>query len=273
MTSTAHHPLVIPETGEHVQPTARTELDAALATLRSRAGAWTATSIEQRLELLDELIRETLAAAPAWTTQAAAAKGIRRDSTLMGEDWISGPVAVLRNLQLLARTLREIRDTGRPQPPTLEVAPNGQVVAKVFPADWVDKLFFTDFTGEVRLQRDVTLDQATAEMGRIYREGYTPTPEVALVLGAGNVSSIGPMDALYELFVKDRVVLLKMNPVNEHLGPHWAAAFSTARPGRVPAHRLRRQRGRRLPHRPRRGRRDPHHRVGPDPRPHRVRAR
>jgi hypothetical protein len=39
------------------------------------------------------------------------------------------------------------------------------------------------------------------------------------------VSSIGPMDTLYELFAKDRVVLLKMNPVNEHLGPYWAEAF------------------------------------------------
>jgi hypothetical protein len=225
MTSTSTGTLAIPEATHRIPPTPQRDLDAALSTLRSRAGAWTSTGIDGRLELLAELAETTLAAAPGWTTHAAAAKGIRRDSQLMGEDWISGPVPVLRNVQLLARTLREIRDTGRPQPPSLEVAPNGQVVAKVFPADWLDKLFFTDFTGEVRLQPDVTLDEAQAEMGRIYREGHVSTPEVALVLGAGNVSSIGPMDTLYELFAKDRVVLLKMNPVNEHLGPYWAEAF------------------------------------------------
>jgi hypothetical protein len=218
--------LSIPEAQGGIAPTPRQDLDAALDTLRSRAAAWNATGVADRLELLAELVHDTLAAAPAWTTAAAVAKGIRRDSPLMGEDWISGPIAVLRNLKLLERTLGQIRDTGAPQPPSLEVAPNGQVVAQVFPADWVDRLYFTGFTGEVRLQRDVTLDEARAEMGRIYRAGHEPTPEVALVLGAGNVSSIGPMDALYELFAKDRVVLLKMNPVNEHLGPHIAEAFN-----------------------------------------------
>jgi hypothetical protein len=225
MTSTSTGTLAMPEATHRIAATSRHDLDAALATLRSRAAAWTATGIEARLALIDELLRDTLAAAPAWTTHAAAAKGIRRDSRLMGEDWLSGPVPVLRNLRLLARTLREIRDTGRPQPPSLDVAPNGQVVAKVFPADWLDKLFFAEFTGEVRLQHDVTLDEATAEMGRVYREGHVSPPEVALVLGAGNVSSIGPMDTLYELFAKDRVVLLKTNPVNEHLGAYWAEAF------------------------------------------------
>jgi acyl-CoA reductase-like NAD-dependent aldehyde dehydrogenase len=225
MTSTSAGTPAIPEATHRVPATSQRDLDAAVATLRSRAGAWTATGIDPRLALLEELVRDTLAAAPEWTTHAAAAKGIRRDSQLMGEDWVSGPIPILRNLQLLARTLREIRDTGRPQPPALEVSPSGQVVAKVFPADWMDKLLFTDFTGEVRLQPDVTLDEAQAEMGRIYREGHVSTPEVVLVLGAGNVSSIGPMDALYELFAKDRVVLLKMNPANEHLGRFWAEAF------------------------------------------------
>jgi hypothetical protein len=225
MTSTSTGTLAIPEAAHRIAPTSRAELDAAVSTLRSRAGAWTQIGIEGRLALIEEVQRDTLAAAPDWTTQAAAAKGIPRDSALMGEDWISGPVPVLRNLRLLARTLREIRDTGRPQPPSLEVAPNGQVVAQVFPSDWIDRVLFADFTAEVRLQRDVTLDEAKAEMGRIYREGHVPTPEVALVLGAGNVSSIGPMDTLYELFARDRVVLLKMSPVNEHLGASWAAAF------------------------------------------------
>jgi hypothetical protein len=75
------------------------------------------------------------------------------------------------------------------------------------------------------LQPDVTLDQAVERIGRIYRPGGKPEPAVALVLGAGNVSSIGPMDVLHKLFAEDRVCVLKMNPVNEHLGPHIAEAF------------------------------------------------
>ena len=48
---------------------------------------------------------------------------------------------------------------------------------------------------------------------------------MALVLGAGNISSIAPLDALYKLFVEKRVVLLKMNPVNAYLGPVIAEGF------------------------------------------------
>jgi acyl-CoA reductase-like NAD-dependent aldehyde dehydrogenase len=46
-----------------------------------------------------------------------------------------------------------------------------------------------------------------------------------LILGAGNVSSIPPTDALYKLFAEDQVVVLKMNPVNEWVGPHLERAF------------------------------------------------
>jgi acyl-CoA reductase-like NAD-dependent aldehyde dehydrogenase len=41
------------------------------------------------------------------------------------------------------------------------------------------------------------------------------------VLGAGNVSSIAPRDVLHGMFVENRVVLLKCNPVNDYLALHW----------------------------------------------------
>ncbi|MCK8322737.1 hypothetical protein LXA12_17585, partial [Erwinia amylovora] len=59
--------------------------------------------------------------------------------------------------------------------------------------------------------------------------GYRKRPEhgqVSLVLGAGNVSSIGPKDAFYKLFVENQTVVLKMNPVNEYLGPHFEKALA-----------------------------------------------
>jgi acyl-CoA reductase-like NAD-dependent aldehyde dehydrogenase len=222
---TASGTLTIPEADASIPPTPLDQLDAAVETLREHAPVWSATDVAARIALLDELIEDTLAAAPAWTRRAAEAKGIPRDSPHMGEDWLGGPAAVLRNLQLLKRTLQDVQATGRPQPPSLDLAPNGQVVAKVFPTEPLDNLLFPGFTGEVRLQRDVTLDQALERIGRIYRPGGKPDPGVALVLGAGNVSSIGPMDVLTKLFNEDRVCVLKMNPVNEHLGPHLAEAF------------------------------------------------
>jgi acyl-CoA reductase-like NAD-dependent aldehyde dehydrogenase len=217
--------LAIPEAEASTPATTIEQIDAAVASLVERAPAWSQLEVSARIALLDELIEDTLAAAPAWTQRSAEAKGIARDSPLMGEDWLAGPAPVLSNLQLLKATLQDILETGRPQPPSLDVAPNGQVVAKVFPTEPLDNLLFPGFAAEVRLQRDVTLDQATERMGRIYRPGGKPEPGVALVLGAGNVSSIALMDVLTKLFAEDRVCILKMNPVNEHLGPHLAEAF------------------------------------------------
>src|SRR6185503_11752323 len=39
------------------------------------------------------------------------------------------------------------------------------------------------------------------------------------VLGAGNVGSIPALDTLHKLFIEGQVVILKMSPVNEYLGP------------------------------------------------------
>ena len=41
----------------------------------------------------------------------------------------------------------------------------------------------------------------------------------APVLGGGNISSIGPLDALDRLFVANRVVILKMHPTQAFLAP------------------------------------------------------
>jgi acyl-CoA reductase-like NAD-dependent aldehyde dehydrogenase len=217
--------LVIPEVQGGIPPTPLDDVDAAIATLADRAPVWCRTPVAERIDLVDELLEDVLAASGGWTLTAAQAKGLASDSPTMGEDWISGPLAVLSGLRALRRTLVDIQETGRPQPPSLEVAENGQVVAKVAPADLVDRMTLPGVTAEVRLQPHVTLDEARARIGRIYRSDHEPDPGVALVLGAGNVSSIAPLDALYQLFTLDRVVILKMNPVNEMLGPYLAHAL------------------------------------------------
>ena len=218
--------LPLPEPDEAIPATSSADLDAALRTLRERAPAWTFTDLVARIVLLDELITSTLDAAPAWVVAAEAAKGIAPGSASSGEDWGSGVITLVRNLALLRRTLSDIERTGRPQPPGIDVRPDGQVAVEVLPVDQIDRLLFTGFTGEARLRPGVTQLEAEARMGRIYREGYEPRAEVALVLGAGNVSSIPSMDALYQLFALDRVVLLKMNRVNEHVGPHLGEALA-----------------------------------------------
>ena len=74
------------------------------------------------------------------------------------------------------------------------------------------------------MQPGVTAADLPETQALVYGD-RTHRGKVALVLGAGNVTSIGPMDALYKLFVEDQVVLYKANPVNAYVGPLMELAF------------------------------------------------
>ena len=46
------------------------------------------------------------------------------------------------------------------------------------------------------------------------------------MLAAGNVASLGPRDVLSKLFVEGKTVVMKANPVNDYLVPHWSRALA-----------------------------------------------
>jgi acyl-CoA reductase-like NAD-dependent aldehyde dehydrogenase len=220
-----HGTLEIPEFEGSIDHTPIEDVDAIVARVADNAKAWVDTSVEERIALLEELRGTTYAVAADWAADAVAGKGIAASSPLRGEGWLNGPLLTLRHLRLLQETLEEIRDEGAPAV-DLETRPDGQVVAKVFPDGVIDNLLFTGMTGEVWFQPHVTEDDVRASVARVYRPGGKDAGGTCAVLGAGNVSSIPPMDVLTKLFNEDRVCVLKMNPVNEHLGPHLEAAFA-----------------------------------------------
>ncbi len=72
----------------------------------------------------------------------------------------------------------------------------------------------------------MTRENLKENMAEYFRTGRK-NEGVAVVLGAGNVSSIAPIDAFGKIFQEGKVVLLKMNPVNEYLGPIFEKAFKS----------------------------------------------
>ena len=196
------------------RPTPLDALDRMLDALDRRKHDWARVPIERRAALLRTCVDGVLAVADEWVARSLAAKGIDADSSLAGEEWISGPMVTLRYLRLLADALdRE----GAPRPAAMRCGPDGQAVAQVFPYDGYDHVLYAGIEAEVWIEPGQLPTQ-----GRPYRErvaGRDVAGRVGLVLGAGNVSSIAPTDVLYKMFVEDQVVLLKMNPVNAYLGP------------------------------------------------------
>lgn len=219
----------IPQAESTIEPSTKAEMDAAVATLRENAAKWQAVTVQERIALLEQLIETTAAQAERWVREATAAKKIPAGTPQVGEEWLGGPVVTVRNLRLLKSSLEDIAKYGRPLiPGPVRTLPNGQVAAQVMPTGLFDKVLFQGFTGEIWMEPGVTADRLFETQAVAYRDkrlGQAPEPKVALVLGAGNVSSIGPMDALYKFFVEDQVVVLKTNPVNEYIGPITADCF------------------------------------------------
>jgi acyl-CoA reductase-like NAD-dependent aldehyde dehydrogenase len=198
--------------------TPRDELNAALARVAAQREAWLRTDIPARIDILRACAAGVAEVAEAWVRDMCPVKGLSAEDTLAGEEWLAGPGATARNIRLLIRALEA---GGQPNPPALTTRASGQLVARVVPAETTDKLVYGGITADVWIEPG-----KPASQGRIYREAKG-RGAVALVLGAGNVSSIPPMDVLYKLFVEDEVVVLKMNPVNAVVGPHLARAFKS----------------------------------------------
>ncbi|MGB5191760.1 MAG: aldehyde dehydrogenase family protein [Polyangiales bacterium] len=221
-----HGSVAIPEAKHRIAPTSQSRLDEALAILEDHKNEWVALDIDERIDLLEQLRAGIADVAEAWVRASVEGKRMTSGTVEEGEEWLSGPAAVLRNVSLLISSLRDIRDYGVPQLPRPAYArPGGQVVAPVLPSNGWDGVLFQGFSAEVWMDPSVKLEQLEANQASFYKQ-KSPKGKVALVLGAGNHSSIGPMDALYKLFVEGQVVVMKMNPVNENVGPFVDQAFA-----------------------------------------------
>ena len=200
-------------------PTSREKLDLTLAELAVHKGEWATLATSERCALIVRLRADVGRVAEHWVAAAVRAKGITPGTPTEAEEWLGGPYLVLRDLRFLQRALSEIARRGRPNlPGRVTTLPSGQVAVRVFPADAYDRVFFRGFSGDVWMEPGVTAEALPQTQALAYREP-APGGKVALVLGAGNVASIAPMDALSKLFVEKQVVILKMNPVNAYLGP------------------------------------------------------
>lgn len=212
-------------TTSSLSATSREAMERAVGELQARKAAWTQVSVRDRISLIEELTRGFLSVADRWAEASVEAEGLDPSLPVSGEEALVGPYLVLRNLRLLKRALWDIEVHGRPRiPGSIRTRPDGQVTARVFPYDVWDQIFYTGVTADVWMQPGVTAENLRETMAVAYhareRKGG-----VALVLGAGNVTSIGPMDALYKLFVEDQVVLFKTHPANVYLGPLLEEGF------------------------------------------------
>jgi acyl-CoA reductase-like NAD-dependent aldehyde dehydrogenase len=212
--------LDIPEAGgRHVPESSLAAVDESVTAVAAAAPGWVTTPLSERVELLAECRATVAAVAREWAEAGCAAKRITLGTPAEGEEWQSGPWATLRDLRLLQRSLTDLAAGRLPKLPGKPGrSTSGQITVPVFPTDNWDRALFVGFSADVWMEPGMSIADVFDAQAAAYR-GEAPPPTVSVVLGAGNISSIAPMDALSEIFASLRTVVLKMNPVNEYIGP------------------------------------------------------
>ena len=205
--------------------TATNDIDRTLATLSAAASSWAAATIDVRIALLDE-VRELVAANAAdWVRVSLDGKLVDPDSSLSGEEWISGPYPVLTWIDEVQQTLRAMAAGEDPlEGLRVRVTPAGRLAVRVYPTNPIERLLLHGYEVETWMDDDVTSDSVADTVAVAYRN--PPPPRVGLVLGAGNITSIPALDLLYKLVAELQVVVVKLNPVNEYLGPVFERVFA-----------------------------------------------
>ena len=98
--------------------------------------------------------------------------------------------------------------------------PDGRLRVPLLPTGILyDRLAFFPFTVTAWMREGIRGENLNDYLAAHYRTAISPCAKTAVVLGAGNVSAIPLTDAFTKLFHEGAVVLLKISPVNECLGP------------------------------------------------------
>ena len=208
-------------------PSSQDQMDTAIARLREGAMAFAKLSLEQRIALAESMQQGSLRVAERSVQAGCKAKGIALGTPAEAEEWSTGPWGVVRQLRLIGESLRGIKNSGNTPIANIGRTHDGRLSVRTFPGNTIDGMLFKNVTIDVHMQSGV--DQASLEATRA---GFYKQPDhdgrVVLVLGAGNIAAIGPMDIITKMFNEGKVCLLKMNPVNAYLGPFIEEAFSDA---------------------------------------------
>jgi len=203
------------------------KLDQAVELLQTNKQRWAALPVERKIEFVEVLVRDMLEESDDLVAKTMEAKGIAAGSSATGEEWELGPVIIIRYLRLIRETLRQISQYGAPRiPPKKLRVRNSQVIVEVIPASPFDRLLYLGARGEVWMQPDVTRENLPQNVASFYRQRQ-PTGRVALLLGAGNVAAIDFTDIVHELFEEGEVCILKLNPVNDYIGPCVEKVFAS----------------------------------------------
>jgi len=209
------------------------DVNAALDELHLASQRLAGTTAEARAALARQCLTGVAQVSDEWARTTAAAKGLEADSPWIGEELATGPMAIARQLQLLAASLEGFARTGTsPLPGAPHQDGRGRLRVPVLPVKGLyDGIAFKGFTAEVVMEEGILEEDLPDHTARSLRR---PETGVSLVLGAGNVSSIAVADTIQHVLAEGQPTALKLHPHFDGLAPLLETALGPlVRPGYI----------------------------------------
>lgn len=202
------------------------EYEEALAALDAAKDDWARTSNAERIRILQQIKDNLLTVAKGWAETAARKKQIPEGSYFVGEEWISGPYAVMSACNGYMQTFATMEGKTYLHHLKKRETATGLTAVRVVPHSIWEHLLLSGVKAEVWMQKGVNAGNLAKHTAVPYdvpvnqRKG-----KVALVLGAGNINAITPLDVFQKVFNENQVVILKMNPVNDYMTDYLRIAL------------------------------------------------
>ena len=201
------------EARSQIMPTPLAEVDGVVDRLSAKSNEWSAVGCAERAVML----RSVLDLVVAHMEEAAEVTTQHKGSYGAGHSEEGYAVVCV------AMAVREYAEAmeagGTPKVLGVKRRPDGQAVVHVGPVGGLENMIFPGYRQEVWMKPDA---QYPPTQGHVYRKAAAGSPVdggVGVVLGAGNQWVITILDALHLLITENRLPILKMNPINEHIGP------------------------------------------------------
>ena len=202
------------------------EYDIALQELDAAKDTWTLTSVSERIQLLSQVKDGIMSVAEGWAETSARKKGLVIGTPIAGEEWFAGPYATMSGVNGLIGTLSQMEGKKFVDHLPKRQLATGQLGVKVLPHSIWDHLLLSGVSAEVWMKKGVTAANLKDHAAVAYDVPlHERVGKVALILGAGNVAAITPLDVLQKLILENQVVILKMNPINDYLTDFYKVAL------------------------------------------------
>lgn len=208
-------------------PSTPQQLDAAVARVRDGARSFAKLSLDQRIALARAMQEGWMRVAARAVAAGCRAKHIPGGTAAEAEEWATGPWGIVRQLRFVRESLRALKNSGNTPIGPIASTLDGRVSVRVFPSNSIDRTLFKGISADVHMSDGVSKEDVDATRARFYKAAEHDG-RVVVVLGAGNIAAIGPMDVITKLFNEGKACVLKMNPVNAYLGPYIEEAFNEA---------------------------------------------